>query len=418
MRSSGGSLVGEEEEILMRVSFRRPWAAASRVLALAGMVSIALSAVADDGDRLVSIRGFGGWAYGDTDGNRYLTGSEEGQYDNVGVSLALSASPYERLRISSQLEVFSDPTSDDNAEVELDYAFAEWAFSDAIHGRAGRSKHPFGIYAEIFDVGTLRPFFDLPQGIYGPTAIAGESYDGIGLTGRKRFGDWDLQFDAYVGSLRFEALEPWDGLRDEDDDAPGDDEDEELVENKERDEVVGFRLDFETPVNGLTFGFSGYTGTAQDDEGLGGEEGDEPGEEEEGELRNTGFGLHLEYATGPWTLRMEVAHLDEEDEVATDAAYVELAYQLTDRWQLAFRYDRADTKVREVDISDVPTLGEHDDLAFGVNYWFSTDLVLKLSIHQVEGNRLALPEEADLAIDTGTLDDETTLVSFGAQFSF
>ena len=25
--------------------------------------------------------------------------------------------------------------------------------------RVGRSKHPFGIYTEVFDIGTLRPFF-------------------------------------------------------------------------------------------------------------------------------------------------------------------------------------------------------------------------------------------------------------------
>ena len=54
----------------------------------------------------------------------------------------------------------------------------------------------------------------------------------------------------------------------------------------------------------------------------------------------------------------------------------------------------------------------------GVNYHFAPELVLKLALHQVEGNRLALPEDIDEAVDTGVLDDETTLVTFGAQFSF
>jgi hypothetical protein len=48
-----------------------------------------------------------------------------------------------------------------------DYGFAEWRFSDALRLHAGRMKHPFGIYSEIFDVGTLRPFYTLSQSVYG-----------------------------------------------------------------------------------------------------------------------------------------------------------------------------------------------------------------------------------------------------------
>ena len=39
---------------------------------------------------------------------------------------------------------------------------------------------PFGNYTEIYDVGTLRPFYHLPQATYGPTGQIAESYDGIG----------------------------------------------------------------------------------------------------------------------------------------------------------------------------------------------------------------------------------------------
>lgn len=367
------------------------------------------------GERELSLNGFGGWAYGDTDGNRYLTGSEGGEAENVDFCLAVSATPTERLRISGQFGFVSDPKRSEDVETDLDYAFAEWSFSDQLRGRIGRSKHPFGIYAEIFNVGTLRPFYNLPQGIYGPTGIAGESYDGVGITGYQRFADsWDLEYDVYVGTMRFDAFEPWDGLRDEEDDEPGDDEDEELFESKERDEVVGFRLGLATPVEGLSFGFSAYSGSAEDDEGLDGGEIGEVGEDK----RHTGYGIHIEYSIGSWTVRAEAARIDEEDELKTDAAYVELAYMLDDRWQLTGRYDHSDTDVEEVDLGNLPSLAEHDDLAFGVNYWFSPELALKLAVHRLEGNRLALPEEVDEAVDTGEFDEETTLISFGAQFSF
>ena len=76
-----------------------------------------------------------------------------------------------------------DSDANTNQDVELDYAFAEWFVSDALKIRMGRVKHPFGLYGEIFDVGTLRPFYLLPQSIYGPNGFTAKAYNGVGLTG-------------------------------------------------------------------------------------------------------------------------------------------------------------------------------------------------------------------------------------------
>ena len=35
------------------------------------------------GSSVIDIHGFGGWAYGKTDGHKYSLGTEEGEYDNA-----------------------------------------------------------------------------------------------------------------------------------------------------------------------------------------------------------------------------------------------------------------------------------------------------------------------------------------------
>ena len=140
---------------------------------------------AEVGDK-VSVHGFGGWGFGLTDDLRYLVGTSDGKSDNVQVSLNINAQLSSRLKIVTQIAF--DETN--TGEAELDYAFSEWTFRDELRVRAGRVKHPFGIYGEIFDVGTLRPFFLLPQSIYGPQGITAKSYDGLGLVGFRSGESW------------------------------------------------------------------------------------------------------------------------------------------------------------------------------------------------------------------------------------
>ena len=57
-------------------------------------------------------------------------------------------------------------------------------------------------------------------------------------------------------------------------------------------------------------------------------------------------------------------------------------------------------------------------MAVALSYWFTANLVLRLELHQVEGNRFAQPDDLDAAIAAGTLDRDTRLIQFGGQFSF
>ena len=64
---------------------------------------------------------------------------------------------------------------------------------------------------------------------------------------------------------------------------------------------------------------------------------------------------------------------------------------------------------------------KHQETAFGVNYWFNPSFVVRLDVHQVDGNRFAFvdtPEQVLEALTTDSLDDQTQLIVLGAQFSF
>jgi hypothetical protein len=344
------------------------------------LLLMAGTAAAQDTGPRINLHGFGEWSYIRTNGNEYLGGTDEGEADNVSFGLNVSTEVNDKLSLVGQLAVRSRLRDEPNAE--LDYAFAQWKVSDALQLRLGRSKHPFGIYTEIFDIGTLRPFFQLPLSLYGPSEIAAQSYDGIGLTGNhenKGGSSWD--YDLYAGEISFAGSQRVEG---------NDQTDTEQVRN-----VLGGRARFHTTIDGLSFGASGYTGARENPE----DPSDKP--------RHVGLGLHAEYAMLPLTLRAEIGSHNEGDE-HTRAFYLEGAYRIREKWELAARYDhfaiRADTAGEESP--------DHRDVSLGLNYWFNSQFVLKLSLHNVQGLAAVTPEnEADA-------DEHTSAIVFGSQFTF
>lgn len=372
------------------------------------LVITALPAIAQDFGESVEIHGFGEWAFGDTDGNSFLAGSKDGKYDNAAFALNVTANPSERLTVVAQMRL---DASDNNDDIELDYAFAGWMFNDALQLKVGRVKHPFGIYGEIVDVGTLRPFQLLPQSIYGGNGLTARSYNGAGLTGSTDLGsNWGVDYDLYVGQIEGDFQVP--GLLSTVPDLFL----EPLVNvGFEVADTFGGRLTLTTPVDGLSFGISAYTGKDQLNIAL------------EGILRvdRTVYLVGAEYLTERLSLRSEWAHLENETQFESDAWYVEAAVMLNENWQLAGRWDDFDL-VLDVDRSILPPffsqLENHDEVAFGVNYWFSPGFVLRLNYHQIEGNRLAYPGTAEevgrVLFGLDELKNKTDMFLFGAQFSF
>lgn len=377
---------------------RRPRLAPLLLPALLLLATPAAAIEAASGNLTVGLSGQAG--YGRTDGNAFGPGTEEGNYENTALALSLVAHPADRLLIAAQVFFVVELEGSGAEETEMsaasiDWAFAEWRLHDALRLRLGKSKHPFGLYGETLTVGTLRPFFALPDVIYGPAHMVGEGYTGAGLNGFYRLSKgWAIGYDVYGGELHAAAYEAFEQLFPDQGAVPGE------IENTETRDLFGGRVTLETPVEGLTFMLSGYSGMERDVF-----QGND-------DRRHMAVAASVEYLTESISARAEYAALEESKEADTQAAYVELAYKFPFGIQLAARAQGSWATVDGFEGSS--SLLRHRELGLGVNYWFSPDLVVKASYHLVDGNRFAWSESQT----PDTLEPSTQLVVVGAQFSF
>jgi hypothetical protein len=365
----------------------------------------ALPALAQSTGSTIDIHGFGGWAYGKTDGHKYSLGRESGEYDNAEFALNVSAKPMEQLSVVAQLRLESGA---EDQQAELDYAFAEWRFHDALRVRAGRVKHPFGIYGEIFDVGTVRPFYSLPQSLYGANGFTARAYNGAGITGNVPMGKWGLEYDVYGGQIEGDFETP--GLLST---AKEYFAEPSITFGYRVENAYGGRLNISTPIDGLTVGASGYSGQAYTDLS------------EVDTAKRDVYAGHAEYALERFAIRSEWGRLENGNDFSVDAGYIETSYRLGEHWQVAARWDQLDITLPGVNLSRLPgifpQLLEHREAALGVSYWFSPSFVVRGSFQRTDGNRFAFPEtskEVMAALATNSLERKTNMVLVGVQFSF
>jgi hypothetical protein len=298
----------------------------------------------------------------------------------------VSAKPTPRLHIA-----FQGAAIREGAEMvfEVDYALAQYRLTDALQFRVGRVKQPFGLATEVFHVGTLRPFFNLPLSIYGATGILSEGFQGASLAGgRSLGGQWSIGFDAYGGELKLLNTPPL---------VVPDDSNAEDVTN-----LMGARVKLHSPV-GVNVGVSAYTGHAPGDAGD----------------RHNVVGGQLEYDGSAFLLRTEMVRRRAPDQNVS-AAYVEAGYRLTPQWQVVARTDGSNTTFGDLALDSIPQGGKHREGAAGLNYWFGPEFVLKFSVHRTTGRRFALDESGahGEAIPGRLPRSQTTLLVFGAQFAF
>ena len=376
---------------------------------LLGMLFFILVTLPSNGQigEKLSIHGFGGWGYGKTDGNKYLIGNSEGSFRNSQFALNLMAKPYEKLTISTQIFTEAGLAKD---KVELDYAFFEWEFSSALKLRVGKVKCPFGIYSEIYEVGTVRPFFMLPQAVYGKKGVTNKSYYGAGITGNLFLNDqWSFQYDLFGGELVFQdwvnvIVVP----------VPFPPYWYEISMNIQSydEDTIGGRLTVYTPVDGLNFGVSYFTGKPKftiDAENVPDIEFFKPG-------RYYDLNFHVEYLSDSLSIRSEYLYAGrmEEKDLTMKSGYIETAYKFLTNWQIAFQYNKLKMEVPSLNSNE-----KHDEFAFGLNYWISSDFVLKCSYHIVDGNYSTQPENFLESVLSGKgLKEKTNLFIFGTQFSF
>jgi len=388
------------------MSIRR--AAGGAMCALLVSLSIPRDAVAQTSERY-SLQGFGGWAFGDTNNdNRYgYVADGDGEWNNYYFALNLAAQPMEKLSIRSQAFWGEDQRGQ---RIRLDYVFAEWAQSPAFKLRVGKAPVPFGIYTEVYDVGTVRPFYLLPQFYEGPLGLIPKAYEGVGLTGAHSVSEaWEIQYDAFGGEIRFEPFSTdfVDGV----DPATGLPQISTVQAQLVGSGLVGGRLLLASPAKGFDVGGTVFYVNKLQQSIDGGELMPYSVTE-----HATMVNLRGQYQKGPFAARAEwFAALARDADVKS--LYLEGSWKWS-HWQIAGQYEKSNLKLNPGDTSVPEPLQRHESIGLALNYWLGPNLALKLNGYSIDGNLIARPTEAGLRAFLGTLDDSTAAIVVGAQFSF
>ena len=187
-------------------------------------------------------------------------------------------------------------------------------------------------------------------------------------------------------------------------------------------DVIGGRLTFFTPF-GLKFGGSFNQGKLETAVGEGSDdfiasafsEGVE--EFQEMGVDKITCGAHLVFDYRFLNISSEYLFGEVEEQGSNQIVYGEVSVRFLKKWQLAGRYDYNKGEIDNLNVGSLKSILEHYEWAFGINYWFNPNFVLRASCHLVEGNKYAMAESIDDIIANG-LDEETRLIVFGTQFSF
>ncbi|HEX3135827.1 MAG TPA: hypothetical protein VHX44_19855, partial [Planctomycetota bacterium] len=135
------------------------------LISIACMTSLSGSILgaADDpfADLNLETHGFVSFGYLKSWGNNWLGDTLDGTDEFWEAAGNVIARPMDHLRLGAQLFVRDLGTSG-NGQVELDWAYADWRFADAIGVQVGRVKMPFGLYSESLDVDAGRSSVFLP----------------------------------------------------------------------------------------------------------------------------------------------------------------------------------------------------------------------------------------------------------------
>lgn len=359
---------------------------------------------AADNNPMLDIRGFGGWALGYTNNDNLYPdipaplASKDLALDSYYFTLNLLAHPGEKVLIHAQ------PTWQSGMrgrELTLDLLYAELTLAKGLLLRAGKIKNPLGLYTEVYKVGTLRPFYLLPNSYY---RMVPEGYTGGGLNRVQPLGAWELEIDVLAGQMDFPSADN-DMIIGFDPVAQAPVFGSIPVAAQGRD-VFGGGLLLRSPIKGLEFGGSAYSMELWGS--VAGAAAAKLAEE-----RQKAYTASIEYQGEKVTLRSEL--LLTRGFEADDCAYVEGSYKLDEHWQVAAVYEYANFKKPE---PLVPALAKHGAVGAGLNYWVSPKVVFKANYYHVTNNRVARPADAINQAMAGKVPKNTDVVIAGFHFSF
>jgi hypothetical protein len=384
----------------------------------------------------VAIHGFGTYGAGWTrvprnQSNQYLYGDRNGDFGHVNFSMRELVQPLPELRFYA-----GQSFSVDGGEfkVELDLAGAQWTPNRWFSLRAGRILSPFGVYTEVYRVGTLRPFGALPTSIYANAGFITQSYDGLELAfSLETESGWRARIAVVGGRAEIDQDGAIARVVEANIAYPAGAIHSKVV----MDLMMGAQVVLDTPIDGLGFAY-GVAGSTRPYTDL---LGNSTIEQNWNNVVMIGSAYYL---GDDLEVRGEVAYRFNRDRDATGATartlqknygvYLEAAYRVHEHVQVGVRFERMSQQLANTDtllfrrdpgtgtiVGDYDSIQYSNDIGGVISYWWNRDFVMKLEYHFIDGNRFAHPDEAALyqmTLEGRPLARQTHFVGFTSAFSF
>lgn len=153
-------------------------------------------------DRKVQIHSFGSQGFAYSNQNNYLTmKTSDGSFAMTDGGVNIATALTDKFRVGAQAYVRKVGMLG-KGRVTLDWAVADYKFTDWIGVRAGKVKTTFGLYNDTQDMEFLHTWAIMPQSMYPldlrASTIAHVGADVYGTLKLKKFGE--VSYTAYIGS--------------------------------------------------------------------------------------------------------------------------------------------------------------------------------------------------------------------------
>jgi hypothetical protein len=208
-----------------------------------GAAALLGSAVARAQEDRLSLHGYGNQDFRTSSANSYLGADKRGTWDNNFLGLVVTGTINERSQVWAQLQANS------TEQTRVTWMFVDYQFNDSLRGHVGRVKFPFGIYNEYIDTRALQMTVVEPAAYSGPADMGYDAYNGLGLDYDLNLGtSGKLGVQIFFGNI-YNPPAPTTS-------APFDNPIDAKIEPHNDRRIVGSKLTWETPIEGLRLLFS------------------------------------------------------------------------------------------------------------------------------------------------------------------
>ncbi|MCP4353827.1 MAG: hypothetical protein GY795_50920 [Desulfobacterales bacterium] len=308
------------------------------------------------------------------------TSSKEGtfQFNEMGINFI--AEPLDNFRLGIQL-MSRDLGDAGNNKVIIDWAYGDYRFRNWLGIKAGLMKRPYGLYNQSRDIDAARTEILLPTSIYPESERAfylgtqGIAVYGIlphGLSYEFQYGIVPLDMDEGFVKRNERMMET-------------------TAQDVHNDYVFSYSLKWETPLEGLSLGFSGFN--------LGDVELETP----KGKMVTTQFDTYvgsIQYIYDDFSFSAEYKIEKESSEMRglklldgkeLEACYAKTSYRFAEWFEIGIGYsvlypDKNDKDGASFEEMGIPAVyGWNKDLSVSTRFDISDYWILKLEGHYMNG---------------------------------